>query len=47
VIGHGPLRLANEMGEDIRIEQIQTWHVRTQQVLPVDAKLAGTRRRGA
>jgi hypothetical protein len=47
VIGHGPLRLANEMGEDVRIEQIQTWHVRTQRLLARDAKLAGTPRRGA
>jgi hypothetical protein len=47
VIGHGPLRLANEMGEDVRIEQIQTWHVRTQRVLPEDAKSSGTRRRAA
>ena len=47
VIGHGTLGLANEMGEGVRIEQIQTWHVRSQRVLPGDAKLAGTRRRGA
>jgi hypothetical protein len=47
VIGHGSLRLANEMGEDVRIEQIQTWHVRTQRLRPADAKLAGSARRGA